>query len=132
MIAKQRSIMISPPSNETIEYNKSLLEQIVTKLNELLKLDKRCISDLFHFKAQCHNYFFAEHPTVVVGGTFDLPDKEFGYLRVTGLLNGLFTIAESPYRIAATYDANAKDLFEIISFKVININVPLDNQTNDH
>jgi hypothetical protein len=59
-------------------------------LNELLKLDYECISDLTSHRVKC-NDAIANHPTVQV---HQYIDDKFPKVGLIGILNGLFGIRE--------------------------------------
>ena len=111
-------------------YDKVILNEIVDRLNIMLLLDQPCIADLFLHRSYCSCSALAEHPTVTVGGTID-GKKEFGFVRLIGLLNGLLTSPDSPYRLAMEFSDNE---YTIIRFKVICLRdtIPPTNQASDH
>lgn len=114
--------------SNNLEFNtKNTLEFIAEKLNELIKLDPYCISDLFLYKAYCVTDKFQHHPTVVI---MDVGSFDAQHLRVVGLLNGLFGSPNSNYRLAMVFDSKE---YKINSFTVIDLreDVLTDNQKSD-
>jgi hypothetical protein len=77
-------------------------EEVVRLLNDLLKDDPECITNLINNKIEC-NKTIAEHETVQVS----LKDGIYR-LGIVGLLNGIFGINDNGFGCIASYWEDGK------------------------
>jgi len=91
---------------------KEKLENVITVLNEINKLDPTVLLALISYRVPC-NQALADHPTVQVGKS-ELGDYfEVGLL---GILNGLFGVKEDGYGyIAAEFDGDTLKGFKLLT-----------------
>jgi hypothetical protein len=88
----------------------AILQILCNQLNQLFQNDPNCVKDLFSHKAYVNNDWIAMESPFVVGS-----DMRGEYLRVIGLLNGLF--GTETHRLATTHDDSDNSIigFEIMS-----------------
>lgn len=83
------------------------LDELITFLNELIKLDPNAMTSLFSNRPEC-NMAMADHPTVQVGTQTIVPEQHT--ISVLGVLNGLFGISSQGWGpLTAVWDEPTSD-----------------------